>query len=126
MINRNGELRSNAGKFARGAVVSAFELMGGVHSFTQWARENPNEYYTKIFSKLIGKEVEQNNTETVETALKRLSILDGDYEIVEEDEPEEIEEIEEVEDTPPPRVCKKFVLSAMAEAYAEGEDGLDD
>lgn len=79
MVNENGELIVNAGRFARGATIMAFEMMGGIENFVQWAENNETEFYTKMFGKVIGREVENKNSDSVESLLK---ILDGEAEDV--------------------------------------------
>lgn len=78
-VNGVGELSVNAGRYSRAAIVMAFELNGGIEKFAEWAQENPSEFYTKLFGKLIGREAEPSKTEEVEDLL---NILDGEYEDV--------------------------------------------
>lgn len=76
-VDGTGEMAVNAGRYSRAAVIMAFELNGGIEKFAEWADENPSEFYTKMFSKLIGREAESTKTEEVEDLL---DILDGDCE----------------------------------------------
>ena len=78
LVNDHGELIVNAGRYSRGAVLMAFEMIGGMETFAEWASENQTDYYTKMFTKLIGREVEHKSTDSVENMLK---ILDGEAEI---------------------------------------------
>ncbi len=78
-VNSAGELMVNAGRYSRGAVIAAFEMMGGLDTFVDWASENKSEYYTKMFAKTIGREVENKSSDSVEEYLK---ILDGEAEDV--------------------------------------------
>lgn len=78
-INGAGELMVNAGRYSRGAVIAAFEMMGGLESFADWAMENKTEFYTKMFGKTIGREMEVKSSDSVEEYLK---ILDGEMEDV--------------------------------------------
>ena len=43
---------------AREAIEQAFEGAGGVAEFTKWAREFPTEFYTRVFPRILPKEVE--------------------------------------------------------------------
>ncbi len=67
----------NAGRYSRGAVIAAFEMMGGIETFAEWADENKSEFYTKLFGKTIGREMETKSSDSVEEYLK---ILDGEAE----------------------------------------------
>jgi hypothetical protein len=53
-------------------VLLAFEMIGGVERMADWADKNPTEFYTKIFTKTITKEVELNASEGIEDLLLRL------------------------------------------------------
>ena len=71
----DGEIRVNAGKFARAQILMAFEMMGGVASFTEWAMNNKGDFYTKMFTKVIGREVEeQKGADPVEAYLAVLDL----------------------------------------------------
>jgi len=103
----------NAGKYSRGAVVCAFEMMGGVEAFAQWASENETDFYTKMFTKVIGREVEHKSADGLEDML---TILDAEVieavEIVEEPIPEPL--IRTVTDV-------KSKMAMAANRYAQGE-----
>lgn len=78
----------------------AFEMIGGVERMADWADENPGEFYTKLFPKILTREVEVQGTVTVEDAIARLDrkrrgeghpsdradIQDADFEFVEDDD----------------------------------------
>lgn len=89
-MNGAGELTVNAGRYSRAAVIMAFEMTGGIEGFAEWADENRGDFYTKMFSKLIGREVEATSSDDVEDLL---SVLDvecedvTDAEIIEDNEP---------------------------------------
>ena len=34
-----------------------FKRMGGVNAMTEWAEKNPGEFYTKIYSKIIPRDI---------------------------------------------------------------------
>lgn len=74
-----GSIYENAGKYARGAVLYAFENIGGADALADWARENPDDFYTKLFPKIITKEVDVQDNRGVD---ELLTVLDGDYEVV--------------------------------------------
>ena len=38
-VNNAGELMVNAGRYSRGAVIAAFEMIGGLDTFAEWADE---------------------------------------------------------------------------------------
>jgi len=75
VLNSAGEITVNAGRYARGAVAAAFQMIGGIEKFAEWAEDNPTEFYTKMFGKVIGRETETKATDNVEALLK---ILDGE------------------------------------------------
>ena len=74
----DGEIYKSVGKYARGAVLFAFEQMGGPEGLTSWAEENPDEFYTKLFPKIIARESEVTHHKTVD---QLMDVIDGDYEI---------------------------------------------
>lgn len=115
ILDKDGELKINPGRFARGAVAIAFDMLGGVESFAEWAEENKSEYYTKIFPKIITRETELGVTEGVEALLDQLDqgVLDN-AEVIDA----EYEEL--------PSSHKSARLQVMAETYANGEPDYDD
>ena len=72
----------SVGKYARGAVLYAFERIGGAEALSAWAESNPDDFYTKLFPKVITREVEVSDKRGVD---ELLDALDGDYVV---DEPE--------------------------------------
>lgn len=74
----NGEIYQNVGKYARGAVLFAFEQMGGPEELTEWAKKNKDDFYTKLFPKIIARESEVTHHKTVD---QLMDIIDGDYEV---------------------------------------------
>jgi hypothetical protein len=44
-------------KAAKEAIVEAFENMGSVKALTTWAKANPKEFYTLIWTKIIPLQV---------------------------------------------------------------------
>jgi len=47
-VDAHGLLTVNAGRYSRAAIVAAFEMIGGVDEFADWAKLNKTEFYTKI------------------------------------------------------------------------------
>lgn len=68
----DGAVIVHAGRYARECVLVAFEMIGGVERMAAWASENPGEFYTKLFPKVITREVEVSTTEGVEDLLAKL------------------------------------------------------
>lgn len=110
-VNGAGELMVNAGRFSRGAVVAAFEMMGGIETFAEWATENQTDFYTKMFGKVIGRELEVKSTDGLEDML---TVLDA--------EPEDIEEAEIVEEPVIKTMSEtRYKMAMAAEKYAQNE-----
>ena len=40
------------------AAMDVFEQLGGVEAMVAWAKENQTEFYTRVFSKILPREVE--------------------------------------------------------------------
>lgn len=68
----DGAVLPHAGRYARECVLIAFEMIGGVERMADWADKNPNEFFTKLYPKVITKEVEVHASEGVEDLLLRL------------------------------------------------------
>lgn len=66
----------HVGKYARDNVLIAFEMIGGTDALAAWARDNPGEFYTKLYTKIITKEVEINDKSSIEDLLSRLDSED--------------------------------------------------
>ena len=123
-----GEIFQNVGKYARGAVLYAFEKVGGADGLSDWAESNKDEFYTKLFPKIITRESEVTHHKTVD---QLMDVLDGDYVV-----DGEFDEVPDITDQLPPNVGQGEVyptpISApvYAEAYespnyAEAYDGED-
>ena len=84
----DGAIMVSAGKYARNIVLSVFEQIGGQNAMADWAREFPGEFYTKLFSKTITREVEEKKTDSVEDLLEAIDAdakevaIDADFEDV--------------------------------------------
>lgn len=55
-VSAAGRLTTSAGAFSRAAIITVFELNGGVEAMAEWAEANKTEFYTKLFPKLVGRE----------------------------------------------------------------------
>lgn len=87
---------ANVGRYARENVMVAFEMIGGVDAFAAWAEKNKSEFYTKLFPKVIGKEIEIKAHDSVEAMLEKLDDARTiDAEPVNLDEIEDAEVIED-------------------------------
>lgn len=71
----------HVGRFAGAVVLSVFEQIGGVARMADWADQNPTDFYTKSFGKLIAKsmQVDHSGSISIDDAISRLSIVEGDY-----------------------------------------------
>lgn len=68
----DGAVIAHAGRYSRECVLVAFEMIGGVERMADWANENPGEFFTKLYPKVITKEVEVHASEGIEDLLARL------------------------------------------------------
>jgi len=78
-----GEIYNAVGKYARGAVLHAFEQIGGTEGLGQWAELNKDDFYTKLFPKIIARESEVQHVRSVDDIM---DLLDADYDVVEDAE----------------------------------------
>jgi len=74
-----GNILQNYGKRHAECVAIAFEMIGGVDRLADWASKNPGDFFTKLWSKTIPKEVEHKAHDSVEALLDRLDdkTIDG-------------------------------------------------
>jgi hypothetical protein len=75
-------LYSNVGRYAGAAVMTVFEQIGGTKAMAEWAEENPTDFYTKLFPKIINspKQLEVSGKISVEEIVKALDMEEGtDY-----------------------------------------------
>jgi hypothetical protein len=88
----DGAVIAHAGRYAREAVLTAFEMIGGVDRLADWASKNPDLFYTRLFGKIVTREVEVHASEGIEDLLARLDgtaahdhgeTVDAEYEIEE-------------------------------------------
>jgi len=70
----SGEAYQHVGRYAGAVVVACFEQIGGLRRFAQWADDNPTDYYTKIFGKVVQRSVSADisGTVTIDDAISRL------------------------------------------------------
>lgn len=77
-----------AGRYARNAVLSVFDQIGGAQRLAEVADEDPKWFYEKMFSKVITREVEDRKVESsiedllVEADKESQEAIDADYEDV--------------------------------------------
>ena len=90
----DGTIMINASKYARNAVLTAFEMIGGTEELANWGRDNKTDFYTKLFTKTIQKDVEIGTKDDVESLLERIEprkqaemedemTIDAEFEMVE-------------------------------------------
>lgn len=71
-VGDDGSLYGHVGRYAGMAVVTAFEMIGGVDRLAAWADKNPSDFFTKVLPKTIAKPVEHTVSEGVEDLLAKL------------------------------------------------------
>lgn len=71
----SAEQYQHVGRFAGALVMSCFEQIGGLDRMANWADENPTDFYTKLFPKMISRsqQVDVSGTLTIDDAITRLS-----------------------------------------------------
>jgi hypothetical protein len=68
----DGAVIAHAGRYSRECVLLAFEMIGGVERMASWADRNPELFYTRLFTKVITREVEVNAGQGIEDLLALL------------------------------------------------------
>jgi hypothetical protein len=70
----SAEQYQHVGRFAGALVMSCFEQMGGLPRMASWADQNPTDFYTKLFPKMISRsqQVDVSGTLTIDDAITRL------------------------------------------------------
>lgn len=70
----SAEQYQHIGRFSGALVHAAFEMMGGLPRFASWADDNPTDFYTKLFPKMISRsqQVDVSGTLTIDDAITRL------------------------------------------------------
>ena len=82
-VDTDGAVMQYAGRFAKNAVLSVFEMKGGARGLYEWSNksaQNESDFYTKLFAKTIQKDVEVNDRRSIEDVL---AAIDGDFTVVE-------------------------------------------
>lgn len=89
----DGAVIAHAGRYARECVLIAFEMIGGVERLADWADKNPDAFFTKLYPKIITREMEMTPSEGIEDLLLRLDgagrrlseepAVEADYEVIE-------------------------------------------
>lgn len=77
-----GKIYEHVGRYARGAVLYAFEQVGGQGGLAAWAKDNPDEFYTKLFPKIITRETEVSHRRSVDDLM---DVIDAEYSTEDED-----------------------------------------
>ena len=74
----SAEQYQHVGRFAGALVLSTFEMIGGLPRMAHWADENPTDFYTKIFPKMISRsqQVDVSGTLTIDDAITRLERME--------------------------------------------------
>ncbi len=86
----DGAVLAHVGRYARNAVMTAFEMIGGVERLADWGDKNPGEFFTKLLPKVITREVEVGTSQGVEELLRKLDA--GEHAQVINQEHEHVEE----------------------------------
>ncbi len=75
----SAEQYQHVGRFAGALVLSTFEMIGGLPRMAQWADDNPTDFYTKLFPKMISRsqQVDVSGTLTIDDAITRLERLNA-------------------------------------------------
>ncbi len=74
----SAEQYSHVGKYAGALVLACFEQMGGLERMQTWADQNPTDFFTKLFPKVIQRStaVQHGGTITIDDAITRLERLE--------------------------------------------------
>lgn len=81
----DGEFFAKVGrKYLKNAGIAVFHMIGGVERMAKWADANEGDYYTKIWPKLLEKQVEITDMRTIEDVVGELDneAIDVDFERV--------------------------------------------
>lgn len=70
----SAEQYQHLGRFSGALVLSVFEMIGGAPRMASWADQNPTDFYTKLFPKVISRsqQVDVSATLTIDDAISRL------------------------------------------------------
>lgn len=78
----SAEQYQHIGRFSGAVVLSVFEQIGGAPRMAVWADQNPTDFYTKLFPKMIARSqhVDVSGTLTIDDAISRLERMEeGEY-----------------------------------------------
>lgn len=78
----SAEAYQHVGRYSGAVVLSVFEQIGGAPRMANWADQNPTDFYTKLFPKLIARsqQVDVSGTLTLDDAITRLERMEeADY-----------------------------------------------
>lgn len=81
----SAEQYQHVGRYSGAVVLSVFEQIGGAPRMANWADQNPTDFYTKLFPKLIARsqQVDVSGTLTLDDAITRLERMEeADYDEV--------------------------------------------
>ena len=81
-VGSDGAVMAHAGRYAKNAVLSVFDMLGGANGLKEWTKksaQNEADFYTKIFTKTIQKDVEINDQRSIEDVL---DAIDGEFVMV--------------------------------------------
>jgi hypothetical protein len=75
----SAEQYQHVGRYAGALVLSTFEMIGGLPRMATWADDNPTDFFTKLFPKMISRsqQVDVSGTLTIDDAITRLEKLDN-------------------------------------------------
>ena len=54
-LRSDGSFAIPPGMHAKRATILAFEMTGGIDALAEWANENPTDFYTKVYAKLLSQ-----------------------------------------------------------------------
>ena len=54
-LRADGSFAIPPGMHAKRAAILAFEMTGGIDALAEWAGENPTDFYTKVYAKLLSQ-----------------------------------------------------------------------
>lgn len=82
----SAEAYQHVGRFAGAMVLSCHEMIGGLPRMAAWADQNPTDFYTKLYPKMISRsqQVDVSGTLTIDDAITRLErqsdIVEAEFE----------------------------------------------
>lgn len=70
----SGDAYQHVGRYAGAVVLAVHEQIGGLARMAAWADQNPTDFYTKLFPKMIQRsaQVDVNATVTIDEAISAL------------------------------------------------------